>query len=533
LAESLEGLQERVTAIQSTIRLMQFGVSAKQQIQTLVNAYGTITAEVLEQAIGDNAWELNDVESKLRDSRAWDDYRRDNAKYIEAVNALSPQAKALIKEHGRKKAIELAREAVSTVDRLGTKMSLLDSQIDDIERSLKKALPDAVETPTEDEQDLRTLERVYQHHLEHANKFENGTCETCGQPVKIKDPAIIKKKLKAVREKIEQHEDAKHYQEILLRRRELKTKRKTLTLEYNEMVDERDQALPLAKLYKQIRDLPRKPQEFTGKKLQTEVLEKMKIEILERKELLKFVAPHVETIVEYLALTPEQIQSAKNMDELADKMTRVQGKYTQTLTKLEIDETIRDQLDEMRARLRQMKKELRDEPYVKMLVQGYSDKNIKKLAVDAISERLMTLVNSYAARIYQENLQFEFIWDSDVQLLVHRQAPGKKPNTTDVRKLSGAESLFFTLILVCALLNFVPSNKRCNVMILDEPTAHLSPENIEILQDILKMLNAIVPSIIVITPHSEEIYEGARAYTIVKRNGVSVVKKGMPHEIVD
>jgi hypothetical protein len=43
----------------------------------------------------------------------------------------------------------------------------------------------------------------------------------------------------------------------------------------------------------------------------------------------------------------------------------------------------------------------------------------------------------------------------------------------------------------------------------------------------------MVPSIIVITPHSEEIYEGARAYTIVKRNGVSVVRKGMPHEIVD
>lgn len=533
LADSLERLQGRVTAIQSTIRLMQFGVSAKEQIQTLVNAYGEITAQVLEQATADNAWELDDVQSKLADARAWDDYRRDNARYIEAINALAPEVKKFIKEHGRSEALKLAKNATTVVLRVKSELEQTDNRLTEIERLLKKALPEPVEPPQEDEQDLRVLERTYTHHLQHADRFETGKCPTCGQLVEIKDPAVVKKKLKAVREKLEQHEEAKSYQEKAARRRELKQEHRALTKSYEAAENERAQALPLAKMYRVIRDLPSKPEEFTGRKLETKVLEKMKTEILARRELLKFVVPHVDTIVEYLALTPEQIKSAKNLDALAEKMSDVQAKYTQALTKLEVDDSIDDQLAEMRSRLKQMKKDLRDEPYVKMLVQGYSDKNIKKLAVDAISERLMTLVNSYASRVYQENLQFELIWESDVQLLVHRQIPGKKPNTTDVRKLSGAESLLFTLILVCALLNFVPSHKRCNVMILDEPTAHLSPENTEILQDVLKMLNAIVPSIIVITPKSTEIYEGAQPYTIVKRNGVSTIRKGMPHEIVD
>lgn len=533
LAESLERLQDEVSAIQSTIRLMQFGVSAKQQIQTLASAYGIISEEVIEQATADNKWELKDVEEKLGESRAWDQYRRDNALYIKAINALSPEAKAFLKEHGRNVAQKLAKNAASNAVRCAAEMSTIDDRLDKIERLLRKDAIERVDAPAEDEQDLRVLQRTYEHHLDHSKKFGKGTCETCGQPVTVKDPNVIYKKLDAIRRKLEQHEAAKRYATVVARRRELKQEHATLMTTHETLEAERKKTLPIARLFKEIRDLPSKPEEFTGKKLQTEVLEKMKAEITERRELLKFVAPHIGTIVEYLALTDEQIKAAKNLDELAEKMNRVQAKYTQALTKLEVDDTIGDQLEEMRTRLRQMKRELRDEPHVKLLVQGYSDKNIKKLAVDAISERLMTLVNSYAARVYQENLQFEFVWDTDVQLLVHRQTPGKKPSTTDVRKLSGAESLFFTLILVCALLNFVPSHKRCNVMILDEPTAHLSPENIEILQDVLKILNGLVPSIIVITPHSEEIYEGARAYTIVKRNGVSVLKKGMPHEIVN
>lgn len=533
LGDVLESLQKRVTAVQGTIRLMQFGVSAKTQIETLMNAYGDVSREIIDQAVEDNAWELKDVDEKLTDSRAWDAYRRDNARYIEATNALSENANAFIKKHGREEAQKLAKNAASNAVRLAAEITSIDDRLDEIERSLRTAVVERVDAPAEDEQDLRVLQRTYEHHLEHAEKFGKGKCQTCGQPVTIKDPAIVHKKLDTIRRKLEQHEAAKKYAAVVARRRELKQEHAALVKTYDAAEAERKKALPVARLYKEIRDLPSKPAEFKGRKLETNVLEKMKADIIERRELLKFVAPHVDTIAEYLALTDEQMQAARDIETLSAKMHKAQEQFTQALTKLEVDSTIADQLVEMHARLKKMKVALKDEPYIKMLVDAYSDKNIKRLAVDAIGERLMTLVNSYAMRIFEEDFRFSFVWDSEVRLLVHRRKKGKKDDVTDVRKLSGAESVFFTLILTCALLNFVPAHKRCNVLILDEPSAHMSVHNTEILQNILKIVNTLIPSIVVITPKHTEYYEGARNYTIIKsKSGVATLKKGHPQDFL-
>jgi DNA repair exonuclease SbcCD ATPase subunit len=532
LAAKLESLQKRVTAVQSTVRLMQFGESAKEAIATLVRAYGEVTPEIIQQAVEDNQWELNDVEQKLIDSRAWDAYRRDNARYLEAFNGLSVHAKEFLREHSREKAQQLAKDAMTNVMRAKAELATLDDRLDKIEYSLRKATAERVDPPAEDEQDLRVLERTYRHHLDHAQKFGNGKCETCGQPVQIKDPAVVHKKLDAVRHKLELHEAAKKYSAMVERRRELKKEHSDLTAAYEKIEADRKQALPIARLYREIRDLPSKPQPFTGKKLETNVLEKMKADIVERRELLRFVGPHAETIAEFIALTPEQKEAARNIDMLAEQMNRTQEKYTQVLTKLQVNDSLRDQLIDMRERLEVMEKDLKNERYVKMLVKAYSDQNIKKLAVDAIGERLMTLVNSYAMQIFEENYRFEFVWDTEVRLLVYRKNGDKISPPTDVRKLSGAESVFFTLILTCALLNFVPAHKRCNLMILDEPASHLSDHNVEILQSILKILNTMIPSIIVITPKLDEIYKGARNITIVKEKGKARIIKSHPTEIL-
>jgi DNA repair exonuclease SbcCD ATPase subunit len=162
------------------------------------------------------------------------------------------------------------------------------------------------------------------------------------------------------------------------------------------------------------------------------------------------------------------------------------------------------------------------------LVEAYSDKNIKKLVVEQIGARLMALVNKYAQQVFEESYRFEFQWDTDISILAYR-ANGK---VSDVRKLSGAESTLFTIILVCALLSFVPAKKRCNFMILDEPTSHMSAHNKEILHNALKLLTGLIPSIIIVTPKMEERYHGATEYTVVKgRDGVSRLEEGHPDEI--
>jgi len=208
------------------------------------------------------------------------------------------------------------------------------------------------------------------------------------------------------------------------------------------------------------------------------------------------------------------------MNELQDRCATLQAKF-------EVQETLTERLADMKVRLREMRSELEDEEPLKLLVQGFSDRNIKKMIIEAISQRLMALVNKYSAMIMPEQFRFEFKWESDIKILCHRP-DSKEP--IDVRRLSGAESTLFTLILVCALLAFVPSKKRCSVLILDEPTARLSDEMTQVFVKLVRILNTLIPSIVIMTPKNE-IIEGAHVFTVVKNKGVSQIVEGFPNQL--
>jgi ABC-type sugar transport system ATPase subunit len=147
------------------------------------------------------------------------------------------------------------------------------------------------------------------------------------------------------------------------------------------------------------------------------------------------------------------------------------------------------------------------------------------MAVDEISRRLMATVNKYAAIAFP-NYRFEFVWGAQVRLLVHRPK-----GTTDVRKLSGAESKLFTLILTMSQLMFKPKSKRLSLLILDEPSASFSKETLERFHRLLPYMQQLIPSILIVTPKSEERYPGAHEYTVVRDASGATVKKGHPSEI--
>ena len=101
--------------------------------------------------------------------------------------------------------------------------------------------------------------------------------------------------------------------------------------------------------------------------------------------------------------------------------------------------------------------------------------------------------------------------------------------TSDVRKLSGAESRLFTLILILALLSFVPSNKRPNLLLLDEPDSAMSNETAEAFYKIIKVLSSAIESIVIITV-KDNTYPDTRCYTII-REGTSKIVEGHPDEL--
>jgi DNA repair exonuclease SbcCD ATPase subunit len=549
LQDHLTELEGKVSTAQYVSRLIAFSERYEKEIARLRKEYKTFNAEALSDSqeklaktIRDKKASRSKVEVLLRQAelmlRDYENYTRSIAKYTEAFEDLSPEARAAIDEQGLENALEQSGEAAQKAMKLKAHIDTLNEQLDELEELLDEKLPAKFTPPEQDEEDLRVLERTYKHHLEHSKKFGTGVCDSCGQTVQTRDPEEVKDRLAAVRAQLAQHEAAHLYAGAVALRAEQTAKFNELDEKAGLLGEERTRLVKIGKIYKELNALPSKPAPFDAEIPSAESIEKLRIEIdsladeievrQEKEAFLNSILPNIDTINECLTLTEEQKDLSQELGSLSDKVRTARECYTQALSKLSVENSLTQQIDELRERANELLEKLKEESKIKVLVEAYSDKNIKKLVVEQIGTRLMALVNKYAQQVFEESYRFEFIWDTDISILAHR-ANGK---VSDVRKLSGAESTLFTIILVCALLSFVPAKKRCNFMILDEPTSHMSAHNKEILHNALKLLTGLIPSIIIVTPKMEERYHGAREYTVVKgRDGVSRLEDGHPDEV--
>ncbi len=549
LQDTLKELEGKVSSAQYVARVISFGERSGKEISRLREEYKTFNAEVLADSreeiaktIRDKKAERSQAETSLREAeltlRDFENYTRSIAKYTEAFEALSPEATSAIKEQGLENALAQSGNAAQKAMGLKAQIDALNEQLDKLEKRLDEKLPAKVTAPEQDEEDLKVLERTYKHHLEHTKKFGSGICDACGQTVQTRDPEEVKERLAAVREQLEQHASARIYDAALASRKEQTAKFNELDDKAGLLGEERTKVVKIGKIYKELNALPSKPVPFVAEVPSAAWIKgiRAKIDALaqeieaqrEKESFLNSILPNVDAINEFLALTQEQKDSVHELDSLSAKVRSSRESYTQALSKLSVENSLEQQIVELRERAGELMDKLKEESKIRVLVDAYSDKNIKKLVVEQIGARLMSLVNTYAQQVFEESYRFEFIWDTDISILAHR-ANGK---VSDVRKLSGAESTLFTIILVCALLSFVPAKKRCNFMILDEPTSHMSAHNKEILHNALKLLMGLIPSIIIVTPKMEERYYGATEYTVVKgRDGVSRLEDGHPDEI--
>jgi DNA repair exonuclease SbcCD ATPase subunit len=233
------------------------------------------------------------------------------------------------------------------------------------------------------------------------------------------------------------------------------------------------------------------------------------------------VAHNIETIAELESLTPEQRALRFDPSEL----NSLQDELSSMKAKLQVHNTVKVRAKEIKARLDELESAWQKEKALELLIEAYSDKNVKRMIVAAISQHLMASVNQYASLVFKD-YSFEFVWGTQIQIIVNRPE-----GATDVRKLSGAESKLFTLILVLSLLKFVPRSKRLSLLVLDEPTASFSEETTEMFHTLLPHLQQIIPSILIITPDSRERLEGANEYTVVRERKGSKIVRGHPESI--
>jgi DNA repair exonuclease SbcCD ATPase subunit len=523
----LDELQRKHVRLQDIARLLAFEESSKKQIRQFNELCPDL--DEYSQLYADTQANLKDNKAKLKDAKAWAEYQRDSRKYTKAFEALSDESKALIGKLGFKKARTRCKEAATELDELQGRLEKAERHKDS--KPDKPIKPDEAR-PTSDRKELRARLESLQHKLVHAIKFGSGTCGECGQEVKVKDPKELKRKVKAVDAELGLIDLWEEYDEAKAVYRKWADKQAEYDDEGEKIGDSIKALKRLRRIGKELRDLPTEPEPFEGRKLEAEVVEQMVDEDRKRLELLEFIDPNIDNVRDLRKLTDKQRSAASIGPKLNQRINDLHEKLSSLKAKLEVNRSVTDGLQKMKDRLLEMRAELINEEPLKLLVEAYSDKAMKRMAIKSVSTKLMTEINKYAKLIFPEDFEFGFSWESSkISLTVTRKyRKGKKLKTltSDVRKLSGAESKLYTFILVLAHLTFVPQRKRSNVLILDEPDSNMSAETTEAFKKLLPILNKVIPSIIVITPRTEQRYDGAQEFTVLKEKGEAKIVVGHP-----
>lgn len=175
-----------------------------------------------------------------------------------------------------------------------------------------------------------------------------------------------------------------------------------------------------------------------------------------------------------------------------------------------------------------------DLPVVEALIHAFGNKGIKVLLAQQIAQRLEHALNEVAPRVFVEPVKFRLKVEVNKFSIEYSMRKGRDVSPwADVRVLSGSESKSFVLACVAALLPLLPSDKRTNLMVLDEMDSTMSePTQILFATEFLPYLKKLVPTIFVVTPQIRIHYPG-RQMLVTKKNGVSTLSELRPdmHEL--
>jgi len=225
------------------------------------------------------------------------------------------------------------------------------------------------------------------------------------------------------------------------------------------------------------------------------------------------------------ALSKTKIQ----LDDLSAQLAKLDAAY-KMVSKLVSEYDLRlgeyrvlsKQKIELEAELEEIKPILEKRDLYKALEKAYSAKGLKVSKANEIVRLLEANLNRYSNLIFAEPFTFKvYATEQGVFCDVDRNS-GKD---SDVRLLSGSESDSFRLLFMLSLLLMVPSDRRTNFVVLDEPESHMDPRTRNLFAErYIPFLREVVPHLFLITPQDHHIYSDFDHWTVEKANGVSTLK---------
>lgn len=511
LKDQQTSMKVKMLEMQEKQRLVDFSKTIEQELEKL-KANNCLTEEAILEKRDQLEAELKSLNKKKILANKYQEYRITAKAYNTAYEKLSDFEKSV--------SLEKAKEGNYRYNRVSSKIEDLNEELEEYS-DIKN-----VEKPKELNIDAdKVFEEIaiVKHQLQHAKQFKTGVCPTCGQPVEVNLEELQKKydQLLEDTKKITQYKaqlDAyEEFTAAVYRAKEIKDELKDL----NDKVSKYEK---YSAAYKKLISLPDKPDEFTSPIYNLDDINK------------QYDALHLEyssyNRMSAVASKIEQFFSLNDLtvdESIFETYNALSNKYYALKTKLENARATLEKLKVIDSQLKSMSNQLEDVKPLEYLVELFQDKTLKKKIIQIIGNRLMQIVNKYAAVVFNEDYKFSLEWESSqINILCTRKA-GKSELTSDVRKLSGAESRLFTLILILALLSFVPSNKRPNLLLLDEPDSAMSNETAEAFYKIIKVLSNAIESIVIITV-KDNTYPDTQCYTII-RDGTSKIVEGHPDEL--
>jgi len=225
--------------------------------------------------------------------------------------------------------------------------------------------------------------------------------------------------------------------------------------------------------------------------------------------------------------TASHVQDAESkLGQVNDKLIEVDKQY-QKLTRSNSEYDLR--LGEYRILAKQklefehdiagIKPLLEKRDLYKALEKAYSAKGLKVAKANEIARMLEANINRYSNLIFAEPFTFNvYATEKGVFCDVDR-GNGK---VTDVRLLSGSESDSFRLLFLLSLLLMVPSERRTNFVVLDEPDSHMDERTRSLFAErFIPFLREAVPHVFLITPLDHHIYRECERWVVIKDNGIS------------
>jgi hypothetical protein len=318
---------------------------------------------------------------------------------------------------------------------------------------------------------------------------------------------LLKKELKSVDLDSEKLEKRIEKNEALLQKMRRKVLLKAKLSELPEVTN--DSPIDVGPIKENIASLEEKVSYYTDQKNKIEQLEKLELPFKSLKDAEDKNHDVGSSLIQYQPM----------LEKLQNKLNVVSVDSVRA-------EAISKDIDVLSEKINKLKLGAPDFKIQTVLRKAFGPRGIRKQRVAEIGSALETTLNKYAEQVFDFKISFELIiTDTKFQILAKRNN-----KVSDVRRLSGAESRYFTLLLMITLLKYTPQSLRLDTVFLDEAEASLDKAfRDRFITNFIPLLQEVVSKVVVITPMSEKelFIPKSIQYTATKEGGVTTLTKSV------